>query len=184
MKITEIKVSEIKPYELNAKLHDRTQIENVAESIKQFGWQQPIVVDKDYIIIIGHCRFEAAKILGLDKVPVQVADNLTEEQVKKLRIIDNKTNESDWDYELLKTDIEDLDFTDFELDFDFPVIDKKNIEEDNYDFDKRFEEIEYKSKHGDIYKLGNHYLMCGDATSSEDMKVLMTHTHTHLLTLY
>ena len=117
MLITVVDINKLKPYELNAKKHDRKQIENVAESIKQFGWQQPIVVDKDYVIIIGHCRFEAAKLLKLPNVPVHVADDLTEEQVKKLRVIDNKTNESDWDFEALKLDLIDLNFEGFNIEF-------------------------------------------------------------------
>ena len=83
-------ITDVKPYEKNAKKHDETQIANVAESIRQFGWQQPIVCDADGVIIIGHCRLLAAKKLGLKKVPVKTVDNLSEEQVKKLRALDNK----------------------------------------------------------------------------------------------
>lgn len=90
MLIQVVDITKLKPYELNAKKHDRKQIENVAESIRQFGWQQPIVVDKDYVIIIGHCRFEAAKLLKLPNVPVHIADDLTDEQVKKLELLITK----------------------------------------------------------------------------------------------
>ena len=103
-------IASVKPYARNAKKHDETQIANVAESIKQFGWQQPIVCDADGVIIIGHCRLLAAKKLGLKKVPVKTVDNLSEEQVKKLRALDNKLNESDWDFDLLAEDIGELDF--------------------------------------------------------------------------
>lgn len=141
MKIFELETNTIKPYENNAKLHDQTQIENVAESIKQFGFQQPIVVDKNRVIIIGHCRFEASKALGLEKVPCIIADNLTDEQVKALRIIDNKTNESEWDLDLLSAELEDLDLSNFEIDFgivspedygedfELPSDDKSNMEQ-------------------------------------------------------
>lgn len=179
MNIIEVKVSDIRPYEKNNKKHPQEQIEDVATSIKQFGFKQPLVLDKDNVIIIGHCRFEAAKMLGLDTVPCIIADDLNDEQIRKLRIADNKTNESDWDIEALKFELQDLKFDEFNFDFNLPE-EKKEVEEDDYDFDKAIETIEPKSKRGDIYKLGNHILMCGDATSKEDMRVLMTHTHTHL----
>lgn len=174
MEIKETDISLLKPYPLNSKKHGKEQIDNVAESISQFGWQQPIVVDKDYVIIIGHCRFEAAKKLKLEKVPVLMADNLSEEQVKKLRVIDNKTNESEWDFDLLKQDISDLDFSGFEIDWEIPELDEeeKEVTEDEFNIDKAIPE-EPVSKLGDIYQLGNHRLMCGDSTSEEDVKKLM-----------
>lgn len=110
-----VDIEKITPYEKNAKKHDKTQIANVAESIKQFGWTQPIVCDKDGVIIIGHCRLLAAKKLKLDKVPVKYATDLTDEQVKKLRNLDNKLNESEWDFDLLATDIDGLDFSGFDI---------------------------------------------------------------------
>ena len=110
-------ITGVKPYVRNAKKHDETQIANVAESIRQFGWQQPIVCDADGVIIIGHCRLLAAKKLGLKKVPVKTVDNLSEEQVKKLRALDNKLNESDWDFDLLAEDIGELDFSGFDIDW-------------------------------------------------------------------
>lgn len=122
------KITEIKPYKSNAKKHDEKQIDNVAESINQFGFVQPIVVDKNNEIVIGHCRYEASKRLGLKEVPCVLVDNLTEEQVKKLRIIDNKTNESEWDLETLFQETEELDFTDFDLDFEFLDEDTSEIE--------------------------------------------------------
>lgn len=110
-------ITGVKPYPKNAKKHDITQIANVAESIKQFGWQQPIVCDADGVIIIGHCRLLAAKKLGLKEVPVKTVDNLSDEQVKKLRALDNKLNESAWDFDLLAEDIGELDFSGFDIDW-------------------------------------------------------------------
>lgn len=110
-------IAGVKPYARNAKKHDDKQVANVAESIKQFGWQQPIVCDADGVIIIGHCRLLAAKKLGLKKVPVKTVDNLSDEQVKKLRALDNKLNESDWDFDLLAEDIGKLDFSGFDIDW-------------------------------------------------------------------
>lgn len=121
MNVQDIKITLIKPYKKNAKKHTETQIANVAESIRQFGWAQPIVVDKNYTIIIGHCRYSAAERLGLETVPVVVASELTSEQVRKLRNLDNKLNESEWDFDLLKDDILDLDFSDFDIDWGIEV---------------------------------------------------------------
>ena len=94
MIITYKKTAELVPYEKNAKLHDEKQIKNVANSISRFGWQQPIVIDESGVVVIGHCRLEAAKKLKLKEVPVTVASGLTEDEIKELRIADNKTNES------------------------------------------------------------------------------------------
>lgn len=117
MEIVMRKVSELTPYEKNAKTHDDKQVDNVANSIKRFGWQQPIVIDENGVVVIGHCRLMAAKKLKLKEVPVTVASGLTEDEIKELRIADNKTNESPWDLGLLAEDIEGLDFEGFDLDF-------------------------------------------------------------------
>ena len=109
MKVIQKNVNELIPYEKNAKKHDETQIKNVAESIKQYGFVQPVVVDKDNVIVIGHCRVLAAKLLNMETVPCVCVDELTEEQVKALRLVDNKTNESPWDFDLLSEELEELD---------------------------------------------------------------------------
>lgn len=126
MKTVEINVTEIRPYEKNNKKHPQSQVEDIAESIRQFGFKQPIVVDKDKVIIIGHGRFEAAKMLGLKTVPCVVADDLTDEQVRKLRIVDNKTNESEWDFDALKFELTDLEFK--EYNFEFPDFNDDEVE--------------------------------------------------------
>lgn len=110
-------VKDIRPYEKNAKKHDKTQIANVAESIKQYGFVQPIVVDRDGVIVIGHCRFAAAKKLGMKEVPCVCVDDLTEEQVKALRLVDNKSNESAWDMDLLAKELPELDLSAFVFDW-------------------------------------------------------------------
>lgn len=117
MIIVERKAAELIPYTKNAKKHDETQIANVAESIRQFGFVQPLVIDKNGCVIIGHCRLLAAKKLGMDTVPCVPADTLTEEQVKALRIIDNKTNESPWDMEMLTTELGEFSLDGFDMDF-------------------------------------------------------------------
>ena len=136
MQIEYRKTEDIKPYKKNAKLHDETQIANVSNSIERFGWQQPLVIDKNGFVIIGHCRLEAAKKLGLEEVPVTMADKLTAKEVRELRIADNKTNESPWDLELLKDDSLDLDFEGFDFDFDFTE-DEKEDEDGGYYGDER-----------------------------------------------
>ena len=126
-----MRLSEIKPYKKNAKKHDETQIKNVMQSIKEFGVVQPIVIDRNNTIIIGHCRYEAMKRLGYDELQedwVKVVD-LSEEEAEKLRLLDNKLNESEWDLELLKDLVPSLDFSDFEIDFNLP----EEVEDINLD---------------------------------------------------
>lgn len=106
MKIKEVKIESIKPYKNNPR-HNDGAVEDVAESIKTFGFQQPLVLDKDHVIIVGHTRWKAAKTLGLDTVPCVVAENLSEEQTKAYRIADNRTGElSEWDWTALEIELE------------------------------------------------------------------------------
>ena len=126
-----MRLNEIKPYKKNAKKHDETQIKNVMQSIKEFGVVQPIVVDRNNTIIIGHCRYEAMKRLGYDELQddwVKVVD-LSEEEAEKLRLLDNKLNESEWDFELLKDLVPSIDFSEFEIDFNLP----EEVEDINLD---------------------------------------------------
>ena len=112
MRVRDIPLSQVRPYEGNPRDNDRA-VQAVAESIREFGWQQPIVVDADMTIIAGHTRYRAAQALGLETVPVVVADGLTPEQVAAYRLADNKTAElADWDAELLAVELDGL------LDFD------------------------------------------------------------------
>jgi len=120
MTIVTIKTSDIKPYLNNAKKHDPKQIDLVAKSIKKFGFVQPLVVDSDNVLIIGHCRLASALKLGITEVPAIRMENLTPEEVKTLRIADNKLNESPWDMQLV---IEDLKLTSNEL-FELSGFDK------------------------------------------------------------
>lgn len=119
MQIIQKKLADIVPYANNAKKHDETQIKNVAESIKKYGWVQPIVIDDDGTIVIGHCRALAAEKLGIEEVPCVVVSDLTEEEINALRIVDNKTNESPWDMDLLSAELPEIDLSDFEFDFEF-----------------------------------------------------------------
>ena len=177
MNIIEREVDKLIPYSKNAKKHDETQIANVAESIKQFGFVQPVVVDKNDVIVIGHCRTLAAKKLGMKTVPCVMVDELTDEQVRALRIIDNKTNESPWDMELLAEELPEIDLSGFDFDFgiDLPDEDKEDedkeiVEDEAPEVDEDAEPI---AKLGDIWQLGRHRLMCGDSTDRATVEMLM-----------
>ena len=123
MEIVYLSPDELTPYEQNAKIHPPEQIEHIANSIKQFGWQQPIVVDKDKVVIIGHGRLLAAQQMNLKEVPVVFAENLTEEQANALRLADNKLNESPWDFTRLESELAALEIEGFDMsDFGFAEI--------------------------------------------------------------
>lgn len=109
-KIELIQTEKLVPYELNSKIHDPAQVKKIAESIKQFGWDQPIVVDKDYVVIKGHGRRLAAISLGMEVVPALVRDDLSPEQVRAARLADNRVAVGGMDTEMLKRELAELDF--------------------------------------------------------------------------
>jgi len=108
MNIEYIKVENIKPYAKNAKKHPEEQVRRIAKSLEEFGFQQPLVVDKHNVLVIGHGRLAASKKLGIKEVPCVRADSLTDEQIKALRLADNRTNESEWDMPLLEEELRDI----------------------------------------------------------------------------
>jgi len=109
-------IDKLTPYARNPRKNDQA-VDNVAASLKEFGWRQPIVVDAEGVIIAGHTRYKAARKLGMDKVPVHVADNLTPAQIKAYRIADNKVGElAEWDMDLLALEVEDLKLDDYPID--------------------------------------------------------------------
>lgn len=172
MIVSNKKLEEIIPYEKNPRFNDDA-VPAVARSIKEFGFKVPIIVDANNVIVAGHTRYKAAKKLKLETVPVIVADDLTEEQIKAFRLADNKVGEiATWDDGLLAGELEDIlniDMSDFGFDIG-GITDTDEPEEDDYD--EPLPE-DPKACYGDIYKLGNHILMCGDSTSSEDVEKLM-----------
>ena len=185
MKLIELSIDEIIPYENNPRKNDNA-VDKVAESIKEFGFKVPIIIDKENIIIAGHTRYKAAKKLDIKKVPVIMAEDLTEEQVKAFRIMDNKSSEfATWDYESLLLEMESLKIEDYNLEltgFDFNeiegIMDKynpKEVEEDSdFDIEEQLEAIEKpKSQKGDIWLLDESRLLCGDSTIKEDVEKLM-----------
>lgn len=162
---------QITPYAKNAKKHPKRQIEQVANSIKEFGMNQPIVVDKQGVIIVGHGRYEALKHLGLEVKDewVKVVD-LTEDQAKAYRLADNKLNESDWDMALVVEELKGLDDAMLDLTgFDKDLV----IEPDEKDDEVPEVPKEPRSKLGDLYELGEHRVLCGDSTKLEDVERLM-----------
>ena len=141
MYVKNIPIGEIVPYSKNAKKHDKRQIDNVAESIRQYGFVQPVVIDRDGVIVIGHCRVLAAKKLGMESVPCVCVDDLTPEQVNALRLVDNKTNVSDWDMDLLSMELPEIDLSSFDFDWDFQDTDETELtnEEREQEFKERME---------------------------------------------
>ncbi len=110
MEIKQVPITDVKPYTANPRIISESAVASVASSISSFGWQQPIVVDGDNVIIAGHTRFLAAKRLSLDTVPIKVSANLTKDQIKAFRILDNKLNElTAWDDGLLEAEMASID---------------------------------------------------------------------------
>jgi site-specific DNA-methyltransferase (adenine-specific) len=179
MKIEIADITTIKPYENNPRKLKDSAIEKVAMSLKEYGFRQPIVVDKDRIIVVGHTRYRASKKLGLKEVPITVVDNLTPEQINAYRIADNRTaEESEWDNELLKMEIKDLESKDFKLDLlgfnedqlnDLLFEEKQGLTDEDEVPEAPEEPI---TKLGDIWKLGNHRLMCGDSTFIDNIDLV------------
>ena len=122
MQIIEKSINEIKPYEKNPRKNDEA-VQYVANSIKEFGFKVPIVIDKNGVIVAGHTRYKAAQELGLEKLPCIIADDLAEEQIKAFRLADNKVGElAEWDFDLLDKELDgifDIDMSDFGFDFGF-----------------------------------------------------------------
>ena len=174
MEIIEKKIEDITPYEKNPRRNDKA-VDAVANSIKEFGFKVPIVIDKDGIIVAGHTRYKAAKKLRMKSVPCIVASDLTNEQIKAFRLSDNRTAElAEWDMELLTEELDDIlniDMSEFGFDIELDDIEEKNeIKEDTVPHVK---DGEPKAKIGQIYQLGRHRLMCGDSTSIDNVKKLM-----------
>lgn len=170
MEIVNKNIEEIKMYENNPRNNDGA-VEYVANSIKEFGFKVPIVLDKNNVIVAGHTRYKAAKLLKITEIPCIIADDLSDEQVKAFRLIDNKAAElASWDIDLLNLELENIKDIDMEL-FNFEISNiLDNVVDDEYEVELPEDP---KTKNGNIYKLGNHYLMCGDSTNQDDVKKLM-----------
>lgn len=170
MNIITKKRQDLKPYENNPR-NNAAAVSYVANSIKEFGFKNPVIIDKDGVVIAGHTRLKAAEELGIEDIPCIMADDLTDEQVKAFRLADNKSAEiATWDDELLTIELEDiktLDMTDFGFD---PVETEAAAEEDDFEIEVPEEP---RAKFGDLYELGEHRLMCGDSTDAKHVETLM-----------
>jgi len=180
MQVQWMDIERLVPYERNAKKHPDDQIDKIAASIEHFGWDQPIVVDEHMVIIKGHGRYFAAERLGRNQAPVVIRDDLTEEQKRAARLADNRTAESDWDWDLVGAELADL--RELGLNIELTGFDQEEIEgllaectpEGNIDEDEVPEEPEYPvSREGDVWLLGQHRVMCGSSTDAAQVEGLL-----------
>ena len=168
-----------KDYPKNARKWSAQAVEKVAASIREYGWRQPVVVDAHEVIVIGHLRRAGGKFLGLTEVPVHVARDLTPAQIRGLRLADNRTNqESYWNDDLLGPELADLDALGFDLGltgFDVHELDKllrDPLDEERAEQAPPLPDVA-TTRPGDLWLLGNHRVMCGDATSAETVAGLL-----------
>lgn len=170
MQIVEKKIADVKPYEKNPRKNDGA-VDAVANSISQFGFKVPVVIDSNNVIVCGHTRYKAAKKLGLKTVPCVVADDLTDEQIKAYRLADNKVGElAEWDIDLLGEELDgifNIDMSDFGFDLTEEEEEAEVIE------DEVPQEVEPVAKQGDIWQLGRHRLMCGSSTDASNIDDLL-----------
>lgn len=172
MEIIKLNINEVIPYPDNPRKNDNA-VDAVAESIKQCGYCSPIVIDEDNVILAGHTRLKALKKLKWKEVECVRKTGLTEEQKKKYRILDNKTNElAEWDFDLLEEEIDGMDFDGFDFGFEMSEFEEPQtiIEDEPPEVDEENEPI---TQLGDIWQLGAHRLMCGDSTSETDIDKLI-----------
>lgn len=181
--MTLVPVSRLVPYVNNARTHSPEQIMKLRSSLREFGFVNPVIVDKDYNVIAGHGRLEAAKAEDIEEVPCVLVDYLTEAQKKAYILADNRmAMDAGWDEELLRIEIESLQaeafdvgltgFSDDEIADLFVGDADSEAKDDDYDLSAALEKAAFVQR-GDIWTVGRHRLMCGDATSSEDVAALM-----------
>ena len=179
MKIQDVNIETIIPYAKNPRQNDEA-IAKVASSLKEFGWRQPIVVDKEMVVIVGHTRLGAATRLGYKKVPIHIATDLTDNQIKAYRIADNRVGqEAKWDEDLLSLELKDLEIDGYDLeqtgfnDEELDALLAEAVTEGLVDEDQvPPEPEEATSVLGDVWLLGNHRVMCGYSTSIDDLDLL------------
>lgn len=174
MEIKDLKITDLKPYEKNPRMNDNA-VPYVANSIKEFGFKVPIIIDKKNVIVAGHTRYKAAKQLGLETVPCIIADDLTPKQIKAFRLADNKTAEkAEWEAEFLSDELKELLDVDMGA-FGFEdVLDdlEEELEAQEDDYEMELPE-DPRAKTGQIWQLGKHRLMCGDSTKKTDVLQLV-----------
>lgn len=180
--MTLVEIDKLIPYINNARTHSKEQINKLRSSLREFGFINPVIIGRDYGIIAGHGRVMAAREEGISEVPCVFVDHLTEAQKKAYIIADNRMAlDAGWDEELLKVEIEALQAEAFDISLtgfgddelsDLFGKDKDTIEDDDYDLTAALEKAAFVEK-GDVWVVGRHRLVCGDATSAEDVALLM-----------
>lgn len=181
MKIIEKKTAELIPYARNPRKNDDA-VTGVAASIKEFGFKQPIVIDAEGVVVAGHTRLKAAQKLGLETVPCVVASDLTPAQVKAYRLLDNKVAEkADWDAELLKLELDDIDIDLEPFDVEFPELALAYAGADLSDDAAPEPPKQPFSKLGDLWLMGEHRVLCGDSTADNDVKRVRAESATSIV---
>lgn len=175
MEIVKIKIEDLKPYENNAKIHTEEQIEQIKKSIEEFGMNDPIAVwGEENTIVEGHGRLEALKELGYTEIDCIRLDHLTDEERRAYTLAHNQlTMNTGFNFDILDDELmkfETIDMSKYGFDIKLDMDQEKEIIEDDYE--EETPKIA-KTKRGQIYKLGNHVLMCGDSTSEEDVQKLL-----------
>lgn len=185
-----ISIDKLVPYVNNARTHSAEQIIKLRSSLREFGFVNPIIVDRDFNVIAGHGRLMAAKEEGINEVPCVFADFLTDAQKKAYILADNRmAMDAGWDEELLKIEMEELQNLGYDLGYtgfdekelaDLFGIDDKEAKDDDFDLTAALEKASFVER-GDVWFVGKHKLMCGDATSSEDVAKLMEDKKANLI---
>jgi DNA modification methylase len=182
-KMQMVKVSELIPYANNSRTHDQSQINKLRGSLREYGFINPVLIDQNNNVIAGHGRLMAAKEEGIEEVPCVLVDYLTEAQKKAYIIADNRfAQDAGWDEQMLRAEIEALEGMDFDVSltgFDEDEIsdlfadgDGTGAEDDDFDLSSALEQATFVER-GDVWTVGRHRLMCGDATSADDVATLM-----------
>lgn len=184
-----VPISKLVPYVNNARTHSPDQINKLRSSLREFGFINPIIIDRDYGVIAGHGRILAAKEEGITEVPCVFADHLTEAQKKAYIIADNRmAMDAGWDEELLRVEIEALQAENFDpllTGFDEKELSKLfddglDAKEDDFDVEAELQKPTF-SKSGDVWTLGRHRLVCGDSTKADTYEVLLGDTRANLI---
>ena len=185
-----ISIDKLVPYVNNARTHSAEQILKLRSSLREFGFVNPIIIDREFNVIAGHGRLMAAKEEGIEEVPCVFVDYLTDAQKKAYILADNRmAMDAGWDDELLKIEMEELQNLGYDLDYtgfdekelaDLFGIDDKEVKDDEFDLTAALEKASFVER-GDVWFVGKHKLMCGDATSSEDVAKLMEDKKANLI---
>ena len=186
-----VSISKLIPYVNNARTHSQEQVNKLRGSLREFGFINPVIIDNDYNVIAGHGRLMAAKEEGIEEVPCVLVDYLSEAQKKAYILADNRyAQDADWDEELLKLEIEALEGMDFDVSLTgfnedeiadlFADSEGTRAEDDDFDLSDALEKAAFVER-GDVWIVGRHRLMCGDATSEKDVAILMDNKRANLI---